>query len=70
MLPDGDYEINEEDEERLNLLRAITYDKKENDRHGDEEYYEEGAPEEEDEEGGNLENYKGIYFNEEPGTKF
>lgn len=28
-LPAGDYFLNEEDEERLNILRAMTYDKKE-----------------------------------------
>jgi hypothetical protein len=29
LLPDGDYDLNEDDEERLNILRAMTYDKSE-----------------------------------------
>ena len=34
------------------------------------DYYEEGDDIEEDEEDLDLENYKGIYFNDDPGRKF
>ena len=34
------------------------------------DYYEEGDDLEEDEEDIDLENYKGIYFNDDPGRKF
>ena len=34
------------------------------------DYYEEGDDIEEDEEDVDLENYKGIYFNDDPGRKF